>query len=405
MISVEKALSYVDIAALSLQSLRRITSRPLAQAAGYELAKEARARLTHPPRNMSAMDGYAVKLSDTLTAPADLVIIGEARAGHPFTGDIKAGDAVRVFTGSVIPKGADTVVIQENTKSSGGNITILYPQEHPKHIRRAGQDFSANDVLIKAGTRLTARHIAVAAAGNISYLDVYDPLKIALLSNGDELKPVGAELKDGQIINSNGPGLTSLLQSWGAQVIDLGIASDDKDDFTARIARAESAAVNANIIIPIGGASVGDHDLAKPAFAAQGYENIFSKVAIRPGKPIWLSQKSGRVVLGLPGNPASALVCAHVFLRPLLGRANHAVSAKLSNSLNANGPRETYLRGHGYINEDGQLMAQAFPRQDSGLITPYAQANILLRLPPHSGPWESGELIDILPIAPLITRS
>ncbi len=402
MISVETALGHIDIAAQSLRKTHAVMSIPLDEALGYELSQDARAQLTHPPRDMSAMDGYAVKLKDIKTPGAVLTNIGEAQAGRPFTQALHSGEAVRIFTGGVVPNGADTVVIQENTKRLGHKVEILTSQDSAKHIRRAGLDFKAEDILIKAGTRLTPRHIAVAAAGNIPQLNVFRPLKIALLSNGDELKPVGSDVKDGQIINSNGPALTALLRAWGGHVFDLGITPDHKDNFTARIIHAESPNIDADIIIPIGGASVGEHDLAKPVFTDMGYEIIFSKTAIRPGKPAWLAQKQGRMVLGLPGNPASALVCAHIFLRPLLGQINQLTTAVLDRDIKANGPRETYLRGHSYIGNDGQLRAEPFPRQDSGLITPYARANILLRLPPHNGPWAKGDKINVLPIAPLI---
>ena len=402
MISVETTLSHIDNAARDLRKRQRIMARPLKKSVRHELAHDVKAKLTHPPADMSAMDGYAVKLADIQAVPCPLKLIGEARAGQPFSKALGAGEAVRIFTGGVIPRGADSVIIQENTQISGDIVTIMETQDSPRHIRRAGLDFNTGEVLISAGTRISPRHVAVAAAGNIAQMDVLQPLKIALLSNGDELKPVGHDLKSGQIINSNGPALTALLESWGAQVIDLGIAADNKDDFTARIKQAESSSIDADIIVPIGGASVGDHDLAKPSFTAQGYDIVFSKVAVRPGKPVWLAQKQGRVVLGLPGNPASALVCAHIFLRPLLGQPLGFVTARLSRDMAKNGPRESYMRGHAQINSSGQMSVHAFPRQDSGLITPFARANVLLRLPPHSGPWAAGDHIDILPLTPLI---
>lgn len=405
MISVDEALSHITTAAHSLQAGRGISTRPLVQAVGYVTARDVKATLTHPPQNMSAMDGYAVQLNDIKTQDAQLKIIGQARAGEPASSALKTGEAVRIFTGAVIPRGADTVVIQENTETSGEIVTILQSQDYPKHIRHAGIDFRRGDVLIKASTRLTARHIAVAAAGNHAALDVYNPVRVALLSNGDELRPAGSPLAAGQIINSNGPALTALLKAWGAEVIDLGIAPDDKNEFMARIRRAQDDGGGVDIIIPIGGASVGDHDLAKPAFQAMGYDNIFSKTAVRPGKPIWMAKKDNRIVLGLPGNPASALVCAHIFLRPLLGLANRYSRAILNEPVSANGPRETYLRGQAHINDEGQLIARAFPRQDSGLVSPYSRANILLRLPPHSGPWAADDKVDVMMIAPLIRAS
>jgi len=405
MISVETALNHINTAAQILKMRRRIHSMSLEDAIGHELARDVKSALTHPPQDMSAMDGYAVKLSDIKTKNSQLNIIGEARAGDPFPSAIDNGQAVRIFTGGVIPPGADTVVIQENTERTHDFVTILSAEDQSKHIRRAGIDFHKGDNLIKAGTRLTARHIAVAAAGNQDHIDVFEPIKLALLSNGDELKPVGSDLNPGQIINSNGPALRALLETWGAKVIDLGISPDNKEEFTSHITRAESPEIDADIIVPIGGASVGDHDLAKPAFASKGYENIFSKVAVRPGKPVWMAEKNNRFVLGLPGNPASALVCAHIFLRPLLGAVNAMVKARLERPLGANGTRETYMRGHAYLNETGQLIAHAFPRQDSGLVSPYSRANILLRLPPHSGPWDADEMIDIMMIAPLISAS
>lgn len=398
MISFDNALSHVNTAAKQLLHSQGIITKPLAEALSYRLAKPATAQITHPPANMSMMDGYAVKLSDVTSVPKTLIIIGESRAGAPFSRQLGLGEAVRIFTGAVVPSGAQTIVMQENTAHTHSHVTINAPQTQPQNIRRAGLDFTAGSHLIDSGTQIKSKHIAVLAAANIAELQVYKKLNVAILSNGDELKPTGSVLKDGEIINSNGPALYSYLQNWGVDIINIGTSPDNETALKEHIQHMSGA----DIIVPIGGASVGKYDYVKTAFKAMGYDMIFSKVAMKPGKPVWMAQTNNdtkkQYVLGLPGNPASALVCAHLFLKPLLGTPNISFPAKLTHALRPNGARETFSRGSAHIDEKGQLTAAPFSKQDSGLITPFLIANILLHQRPHSPAQDIGDFVDIIPI-------
>ena len=364
----------------------------LSDALGTGCATDVTASLTMPPFDASAMDGYAVRLSDS-TDGKTLKVIGEAPAGTPYLGKVSAGEAVRIFTGGPLPAGADNIIIQENVTRHGDQINITTGADAPRHIRRAGIDFKQGDTLIAKDTIIGPAQIALAASGNHSHLSVYRRPKVAIIANGDELRPPGSRLELGQIISSNSAGLGALVKHWGGDVLDMGIASDNLESITAMI----KAAKDADIIVPVGGASVGDYDYMKQAFESLGYTQIFSKIAVRPGKPTWFGILGDQRVLGLPGNPASAAVCAHLFLRPLIADAISPVTATLDTDLSANGPRETYLRGRLYI-KGAQLTAQPFPRQDSSLITPLAQSNALIKLPPNSGPLGTGDAVDVLPL-------
>lgn len=374
---------------------------PLAESMGAILAQDITALITLPPLDGSAMDGYAVKLADVARAGAKLTVIGEAPAGHPFQGTVHAGEAVRIFTGGAVPKGADHIVIQENAERSGATLTALFDNDAPRHIRQAGIDFKTGDTLITKGTRIGPMHIAIAAAANHAVLPIYKRPLVALIANGDELKAPGSDVSETDVISSNPAGLGALIRQWGGEVLDMGIASDSLESITALIHKAKDA----DIIVPIGGASVGDHDYMRSAFKACGLEMVFEKIAVRPGKPTWFgalpSETGGeQAVLGLPGNPASATVCAHLFLKTLMG-ANDGLTfakAKLTETISANGPRETYMRALAKLTETGQLEVTPFPRQDSSLLTPLTQANVLIRLPKDSGPWDAGDVIDILPL-------
>jgi len=381
----------------------------LADALGTRCAQDIRANLTMPPFNVSAMDGYAVKAQDAIEG-AKLNVIGQAPAGSAFDGHVGQGQAVRIFTGGIIPQGSDTIVIQENVTRNGDIIQIDTEPCFENAVRKAGIDFRHGDILIPKGTYITPAHILLAASGNHATLPVYCRPKVAIIANGDELAAPGSVLKDGQIISSNSAGLAALITSWGAQAIDMGIAPDNLDSIGALITQAKDA----DIIVPIGGASVGDYDYMKRAFEAAGYTSIFSKIAVKPGKPTWFGTLGHQAVLGLPGNPASANVCAHLCLKVLLGLCDELRFTQVisSGDIAKNGPRETFLRGRLYLRQNGQIQdgkihADIFPRQDSSLITPLAAANALIRLPAHGGPWQKGDKIDALPLGqgPDIFRS
>ena len=392
MISVSEAIKLL----IQHRSERPVISAPLSQCLGAILAIDVKAKLTLPPLAASAMDGYAVRLADVRKAGAKLTVIGESPAGHPFQGRLNTGEAVRIFTGGAVPAGADHIVIQENAQRAGNTLITSFDNPEPRHIRRAGIDFTKGDTLLSAGTRIGPMHIAIAAAANYDILPIYKRPVIALIANGDELKAPGSNVSETDIISSNPAALGALIQQWGGKVMDLGIAPDNIESITTLIRKAKDA----DIIVPMGGASVGDHDYMRGAFKGCGLTSVFEKVAVRPGKPTWFGTMDEQLVLGLPGNPASAIVCAHLFLKTLMG-ATHGLTfakAKLSKALPKNGPRETYMRALAKLSETGQLDVTPFPRQDSSLLAPLTKANVLIRLSAESGPWAAGDMIEVLPL-------
>lgn len=390
MISVTDALAFIT-AVRPIPSAERVS---LNDALGRTLSRDVTAMLTQPPLSASAMDGYAVQLSDIARAGNTLNVIGEAPAGAPFMGAVQQGEAVRIFTGGAMPDGADTVIIQENVTRANNAVTVVQPQSESRHIRREGIDFHTDDTVIAKGTIITAAEICVAAAAGHGSLPVLRPLRVAILSGGDELCEPGNTPLTGQVVNANPPALAALIKGWGAEPVILDTAKDRLDSITTRI----NAAKDADIILPVGGASVGDHDHMRAAFTAAGLSMIFEKVAVRPGKPTWFGTLDTQVVLGLPGNPASALVCAHLFLRPLLGRMNSTIKARLITAQNAGGPRESYDRAIAHSDDTGQLWVTPLPRQDSGLMSPFLRANALLIGEVDALVKAAGDIVDILPL-------
>ena len=365
---------------------------PLGGLIGATLARDIIANVTLPPHNASAMDGYAAKFSDCSEAGDTLTVIGEAPAGTPFAGEVISGTCVRVFTGSVIPPGADTIIIQENADRNGKTLTVTAPSPVPRHIRKAGIDFMAGDVLARKGDVVTPAHIALIAAGNHDGAMIYRRPRVAVIANGDELRAAGSDLAPGQIINSNPPFLAALITAWGGVPILPGIAGDNVEAILAMI----DTVKDADIIVPVGGASVGDHDHMRRAFTKAGLSMIFEKIAVKPGKPTWFGTLGTTRVLGLPGNPASAAVCTHLFLRPLMtGQSPAKTQARLTLPAPANGPRENYFRARVSAEPDG-LCVTPFPKQDSSLITPLSKANALIRLAPHAPARAPGDMADVL---------
>lgn len=371
----------------------------LALAAGRVLAEDVTAALDRPAADVSAMDGYAVRLEDVARAGARLALIGEAPAGAPFAGRVGPGECVRVFTGSVLPEGASHVVIQEETQRDGAIVTCTGTHPAPLHIRARGRDMRAGAPLLGAGTRLDPLALSVIAAANRGAVSVAARPRVAILANGRELKPPGSALGPGETVDANAPGLAALVEAWGGEPIGLGIAGDSLPAIAERIA----AAGPVDLFLPVGGASVGDHDLMRPAFEAAGFEPVFQHVAVRPGKPTWFSARAdATAVLGLPGNPASALVCAHLFLKPwLTGAPPTFVPARLSAPLDANGPRESFLRAGARLDGDARLMIEAAADQDSSLLSPFLKANALIRRRPGAEAAPAGALVEALLIRPL----
>jgi molybdopterin molybdotransferase len=368
---------------------------PLAEAAGRVLAFGLKALRTQPPADVSAMDGYAVRAVDVANVPARLKLVGEVAAGRPFTRTIGPGEAARIFTGGVLPQGADTIVIQENAKREGDWVEVEKPSAKGRHIRVQGLDFKAGEALLAAGHRLTARDLALAAAMNHPLLPVHRRPKVALIATGDELVPPGTEPGPGQIVSSNLFALAALAQAEGAQVADLGIVGDRLDDTVAVVRKARE--LGADILVTSGGASVGDYDLVQKALNAEGVELSFWKLALRPGRPLMHGRLGAMQVLGVPGNPVSAFVCGFLFMVPLIrrlaGRSDlmpPTESAVLGGDLPANDERADYLRATLTAGPEGDL-ASAFPVQDSSMMAPLAKADCLIIRKPYAPAAKAGE--------------
>ncbi len=388
MISVSEALSILS----DYVPERSAETVSLNDALGRVCTDDIRAQVTLPPRDASAMDGYAVRLQDVRNPNVSLNVIGEVPAGSSFEGIVGQKEAVRLFTGSPVPKGANHIIIQENTARSADLVKVLIGSNRSKHIRLGGVDFKKNDVIVQRCTTFGPPEIALAAAGNHSDVSVLTKLRISILAAGDELVRPGEAAALGDVVNSNTSALAALIKTWGGTVLDAGLTKDDSKAIEDMFERAK----NSDIILPVGGASLGDHDHMRRVFKNMGGKMFFEKIAVKPGKPTWFGVLDGRAVLGLPGNPASANVCAHLFLRHLMGYvpANSA-QARLESALSGNGPREAYLRAR-VFNRQGQLFVQPFPRQDSSLLTPFREVNVLLRRLPNAEPLEAGELVEII---------
>jgi molybdopterin molybdotransferase len=338
---------------------------------------------------------------DAAHVSARLKVIGEVAAGRPFEKPVGAGEAVRIFTGGVIPEGADAVIIQEDTKVDGDSITITEAAVPGRHIRPAGVDFRKGDVLLARGIPLTDRDLSLAAAMNYPQLAVHRRPKVALLATGDELVMPGSTPGPGQIVYSNGYALRALARAEGAETIDLGIAADTVEATTSGIRRARDS--GADILITTGGASVGDHDLVKQSLEAEGVAMAFWQIAMRPGKPMMHGRLGSMRVIGLPGNPVSSYVCSFLFLVPLIralsGQSDiHHVTetALLGRDVGANDRREDYLRARLELREDGALIAAPVTHQDSSLLGNLSVARALVIRPPFAPPAAKGSACTIL---------
>ncbi len=372
----------------------------LMEAAGRVLATAAVAARTHPPHDVSAMDGYAVRQAD-LALPATLEVVEHIAAGVMPARAIRAGEAARIFTGAVVPTGADTVVIQEDTTAEGGRVTVREATAAGKNIRRAGYDFRAGAELVAGGMRLTPQAAGLLAAANVMTVEAHRRPRVAFLATGDELVPPGIVPEGAQIVASTGVALAAMLAGWGAEAIDLGIARDDVHEIRVKAA----PGLEADVLVTVGGASVGDHDLVKPALGPMGLTVDFWKIAMRPGKPLMFGAIGGTRVLGLPGNPVSALVCARLFLEPLvrvLGgeswRGHRVVTARLGAALRPNDRRQDYLRATVAVGPDG-LVATPLPLQDSGNLSGFARADGLIVRAPGASEAAAGAPVEVLALA------
>ena len=370
---------------------------PLAECAGRTLAQDLAATRTQPPFPASAMDGYAVRAADIAQAPATLRVIGTSAAGHGFPGKVGAGEAVRIFTGAPTPDGADTVIIQEDTEAADGVVKCLQSEPVGRNIRKAGLDFAAGDVLLPKGRRLGPCELALAAAMNHGSLPVARKPRVALLATGDELVAPGQNPGPDQIVASNTYAVMAYAQAAGAETIDLGIATDTFEALEERIKFARAQGVD--ILVTLGGASVGDHDLVQGALAKEGMELGFWKIAMRPGKPLMHGRIGDMRILGLPGNPVSAIVCGVLFLIPLIralcgdaqAGADRSEPAILGADLGPNDSREDYLRATLTPGGQGLPVATPFGRQDSSMLRVLAQSECLVIRPARAPAAAKGE--------------
>ncbi|CAN7252167.1 molybdopterin molybdotransferase MoeA [Bosea sp. LjRoot9] len=368
---------------------------PLASCAGRVLGADIVALRTQPPFANSAMDGYAARAADL--APAnELRVIGESAAGRAFAGTVGPGEAIRIFTGAPMPDGADTILIQENADGVGGTVIRVREGAQPgRFVRPAGLDFREGDVLLPAGRRLDSAALGLAAAAGHPTLPVRRKPLVAILATGDELVLPGETVGPDQIVASNSYSLAAIVEEIGGTAFDLGIARDNHPDLAAKIERARAA--GADVLITLGGASVGAHDLVQEALKRQGMELGFWKIAMRPGKPMMMGRLGAMVAVGLPGNPVSSIVCGHLFVAPLiealLGMPDPARDrsepAILGIDMPANDEREDYLRADLQHIEAGWL-ASPFAKQDSSMLGNLARARALVIRPAHAEPAKEG---------------
>ncbi len=370
----------------------------LAQAWNRVTAEPVRARLTQPPADVSAMDGYALCATDGGLG-ALLTVIGAAPAGHPFSGSVGPGQTVRLFTGSVVPMGADTILLQEDAERMGETVTVKEAVTLGRHIRRAGQDFTAGDTVIPAGRRLTARDVGLAAAANHPWIAVHRRPRVAILATGDEIALPGEPIPPGGIVSSNSHALAALVRAMGGQPTVLPVAQDTRE----AVAAAADQVAGFDLLVTTGGASVGDHDLVISGLQTRGLVVDFWQIAMRPGKPLLFGQMGAVPVLGLPGNPVSALVCAALFLLPALALMQGLpagpppmVQAFLGVAVRENDQRADHLRASVATDAQGRLVVTPFPVQDSAMLRRLALADALVLRAPHAPALEAGAEVSVI---------
>ncbi len=394
LLAVDEALAQI------LKGVKPLGSEevPLSSAGGRVLSRPLKAQRAQPPFAASAMDGYAVRAADTAEVPATLKVIGEAPAGHGFSGRVGRAMAVRIFTGAPMPKGADTVIMQENTEAGKDTVTVLETARRGNFVRNTGLDFKKGETLLPGFTIMGARQIGLAAAMNHARVPVVRRPSVALLATGDELVEPGTTPRDDQIISSNTLAISVMIARCGGEPLDLGIIPDK----ATRIEKAIERAAGADILVTIGGASVGDHDLVQAAMEKSGVKIGFWKIAMRPGKPLMFGKRGHQRVIGLPGNPVSAMVCTRLFILPLIARMTgnagsfDPVAAVLGSGMGANDQRQDYVRATLARGDQGQLVATPFPKQDSSMQRVFAAADCLIIRPPHAPASETGQQVPVL---------
>lgn len=401
MLPVADALARILEAGAPVTESERV---PLGQAEGRVLAEDLAAQLTQPPFDASAMDGYALRCEDALEN-AELAVIGTSAAGNAFSGTLGPAEAVRIFTGAPVPASADTVIIQENTATpQPGRVRILSVPKPGANIRRKGQDFTEGEVALPAGTLMDFPRLTLAAAMDHATVPVYRKVRVAILATGDELVPPGEPRAPDQIVASSTYGVAALARAAGAEIIDLGIARDTQADITEAVDKARMA--GADILVTLGGASVGDHDLVQPVLKSLGMTLDFWRVAMRPGKPLMVGSLGAMQVIGLPGNPVSTLVCSLLFLEPLIRHRaglppiDRMTTAIAATTLAANDHRQDYLRATLSRNTAGRLVATPVARQDSSLTRLFALSDALILREPLAPSLGPGEACPVLLLRP-----
>ncbi|MBO6503677.1 MAG: molybdopterin molybdotransferase MoeA [Kordiimonadaceae bacterium] len=395
MISVEEAFARIVGEARPLDT----EQVPVAKASGRVIAAPIKARRAQPAADLSAMDGYAVNSAD-LTGETRLSMVGESSAGHPFSGSVGSGQCVRIFTGAAVPAGADQVVIQENVTVDGADISTSQPAEAGANIRLKGIDFGLNQTVLEANTFISPKTIGLAASAGQSHLMVHRAPKVAILATGDELAAPGKKsFSDFDTVDSVRPQLEALVADAGGELVFSGHAGDSLE----QISKSVSSNTAADLFVTIGGASVGDKDFVQDAFKQEGMSLDFWKVAMRPGKPMIFGKRDKQYMLGLPGNPASAFVCALIFLRPLIDRLMGrpsplpiGVPLPAATDFPENGPRQHYMRAR-LIGEPGSRMVDPAVSQDSSLASVLAQCDGLIIRAPNAKAVSSGDLVSFLP--------
>ena len=402
LLPVEDALARLLAAARPIVATEEIA---LHDANGRVLAADLTARLTQPPFDASAMDGYALRAGDAAEVGSVLAVIGESAAGHGFSGKVSPGETVRIFTGAPVPDGADTVLLQEDAeKLDDGRIRTSFAVAKGRHIRPRGQDFAEGDVALAAGIQLDFSHLTLAAAMNHARLPVFRRPKIAILATGDELVPPGSAPGPSQIIGSNTFGIAALARDNGAEILDLGIVPDNRDLLLKAVERAREC--RADVLVTLGGASVGDHDLVQSTLVSAGMKLDFWRIAMRPGKPLMVGRLDEMQVLGLPGNPISSLVCGLLFLEPLLCHLGQRqprqrmAMARSHSALSANDKRQDYVRAR-LLDDGGDMpVVESFGKQDSSMMRIFAQSDCLIVRPPQAPAVEAGDTVPVLLLRP-----